>query len=85
MNFLNNGKINHRLSVIHTMKSLLEKFKTLDSFKKRGIIYLSIAVLFLGYEFIFHRPPRMTVLLLWFGLIVIAIFVMTTLKDQKEN
>ena len=67
------------------MKSLIEKFKSFDSYKKRGIIYMSVAILFLGYEFIFHRPPRMTVLLLWFGLIVIAIFVMTTLKDQREH
>ena len=70
---------------MHTMKSLIEKFKSIDSYKKRGIIYISVAVIFLGYEFIFHRPPRITVLLLWFGLIVIAIFVMSTLKDQREN
>lgn len=67
------------------MKSIIEKFKTIDSYKKRGIIYISVAVLFLAYEFLFHHPPRMTVLLMWFGLIVIAVFVMTTLKDPGEK
>ncbi len=67
------------------MKLLFEKFKTYDSYKKRGILYMTIAVFFLVIEFIFHQPPRMTVLLLWFGLIVIAVFVMTTLKDQGER
>ena len=65
-------------------KSLLEKYKAADSYKKRGVIYISIAVIFMSYEFIFHRPPRLTVLLLWFGLVVIAVFVMTTLKDPRR-
>jgi len=65
-------------------KSLLEKFKSIDSYKKRGVIYITIAVIFMAYEFIAHRPPRLTVLLLWFGLIAIAVFVMTILKDPKN-
>ena len=66
------------------LKSLVDKFKRAGSYKKRGIIYMSVAVLFMLYEFIFHHPPRLSVLLLWFGLIVIAIFVMTILKDPEQ-
>lgn len=66
------------------LKSVIEKIKAYDSYKKRGIIYITVAVIFLTVEFVFHRPPRMTVLLLWLGLIVIAVFVMTTLKDPKH-
>lgn len=66
------------------LKSLIEKFKAIDSYKKRGIIYIAVAVIFMVYEFLAHRPPRLTVLLLWFGLVVISIFIMTTLKDQRH-
>lgn len=66
------------------MKSILKRIKEADAYKKRGVIYLAVAVLFMLYEFILHRPPRLTVLLLWFGLIIIAIFVMTTLKDPRK-
>ncbi len=64
--------------------SLIEKFKAIDSYKKRGVLYITIAVIFMTYEFIFQEPPRLPVLLLWFGLIVIAIFIMTTLKDSRH-
>lgn len=65
-------------------RSLIDKFKDADSYKKRGIIYISIAVIFLLYEFVSHQPPRMPVLLLWLGVIMIAVFVMTTLKDPRK-
>ena len=65
-------------------KNILKKYRSADSYKKRGIIYISVAILFMLYEFILHRPPRLTVLLLWFGLVIIAIFVMTTLKDPRQ-
>ncbi|MBN1479862.1 hypothetical protein EH223_18300 [candidate division KSB1 bacterium] len=72
------------MNVYLHLKSLIKKYKKVDSFKKRGIIYISIAVLFMMYEFIFHRPPRLAVLLLWFGVIIIALFIITTLKDPRR-
>jgi hypothetical protein len=66
------------------LKSLMERYKDADSYKKRGIIYISIAVAFMIYEFILHQPPRLLVLLLWLGVIIIAVFVMTTLKDPRK-
>ncbi|MBN1560094.1 hypothetical protein JW998_07570 [candidate division KSB1 bacterium] len=66
------------------LKAAFKKIKEADSYKKRGVLYASVAILFMLYEFIFHRPPRLTVLLLWLGLLIIAVFVMTTLKDPRR-
>lgn len=72
------------MSVMCVLKLVWQKYKNIDSYKKRSVIYITIAVLFMIYEFIFHRPPRVPVLLLWFGVIIIAIFVMSTLRDPRR-
>ncbi|RPH89450.1 MAG: hypothetical protein EHM72_20360 [Calditrichaeota bacterium] len=62
----------------------MQKFKTAHPYKKRGIIYISIAFLFIGYELLMVKPMRSTVLLLWSGVIVISLLVMTQLKDPRH-
>lgn len=69
---------------IFQMKAVLKRIKEADSYKKRGVVYIIVALLFMLYEFILHRPPRLTILLLWFSLIIIAIFIMTTLRDPRR-
>lgn len=66
------------------MQKWLERFKKSDAFKKRGLIYITIAVLFLVYEVIFSKPIRTTVVLLWVGLMFIGFLVMTLLKDPER-
>jgi hypothetical protein len=56
-----------------------------DGYRRRGMIYLAIAVAGIVYELIFVTPPRTVSILLWSGLIVIAIFVMLTLKDSTTD
>ena len=65
--------------------SFLTKFKTAGRFQKRGIIYISIAIIGLLYEIIFHGPIRTTVLFLWFGLIVISIGIIFIIKDEDPS
>lgn len=66
------------------MRQWLNTFLRADAFKKRGIIYISIAALMLLYELIFSRPIRPTVVLLWIGVLLIAFLVMTQLKDPNR-
>ena len=66
------------------LDNFLNKFKQLDRYKKRGTIYISIAALFLAFELLFHSPPRPTVILLWLGVIVIAVSIITSLKDPER-
>jgi hypothetical protein len=66
------------------LKNLLNRYKSAGSFKKRGIIYISIAVLFLLYELIFSRPIRTIVVLLWIGVIFIGVAVLTQFKDHDR-
>lgn len=65
-------------------RTLLEKYKSADSYKKRGIIYISIALIFLLYEIFGMASPRIPVILLWLGVIFIALVIMTTLKDPRQ-
>ena len=66
------------------LEKLVSKFKNLGAYKKRGVIYISVAVLFLGYELIAHNPPRVTVILLWLGVVIIAISVMVSIKEPEN-
>ena len=66
------------------LDTLLTKFRELGAYTKRGIIYISVSVLFLGYEIFFHNPPRPTVAILWLGVIVIAISIIVSLKDPER-
>ena len=66
------------------LDNLQKKIKKLDAYKKRGIIYLGVSALFIGYELLFHHPPRLIVILLWLGVIVIAISIIVTLKEPDH-
>jgi hypothetical protein len=66
------------------LKNLLNQYKAASSFKKRGIIYISIGVLFLSYELFFSKPIRTIVVLLWIGVIFIGVAVLTQLKDHDR-
>ncbi len=66
------------------LEKLIAKIRGADSYKKRGAIYLAVSALFLGYELLFHDPPRRTVVLLWLGVIVIVISVIVSLKDPNR-
>ena len=70
--------------VNHMFDKIIDKIRTVDSYKKRGFVYLTISALLLGYELFFHDPPRRMVILLWLGIIVIAISVMVSLKDSDR-
>lgn len=63
---------------------IIDKIRGTDSYKKRGLVYLTISVFFLGYELLFQHPPRRTVVLLWLGVIVIAVSVIISLKDPER-
>ncbi len=62
--------------------SLLKKFKALDGFVKRGIIYCTIATLGISYELLFVRPIRPTVIILWTGVIGIGVIVILMLRKD---
>lgn len=64
---------------------LKSKFKSIGKFQKRGIIYITIASFGILYEIMFHRPIRTTVMFLWFGLIIIAIGIIFTLKENENK
>lgn len=66
------------------MEKLIQKIKAIDGYKKRGMIYITLAVLMIAYELLFIQPARLIVLLLWFGVIVIGVIVMTTLRENKS-
>lgn len=63
---------------------LWAKFKSAGRFQKRGVIYITIACTGMLYEILFHNPIRMTVLVLWFSLIVISIGIIFTLHDPNR-
>jgi hypothetical protein len=67
------------------MRSLINKFKSAGRIQKRGIIYISIAIIGLLYEFTFHNPIRTAILFLWFGLIIISIGIIFTIKDENPS
>ncbi len=64
-------------------RTLFDKYKAANSYKKRGIIYISISLFFLLYEIFGMAAPRTPVVLLWLGVILIALVIMTTLKDPR--
>ncbi len=66
-----------------SISTLIAKFREADAYRKRGIIYISISLLGMGYELIFVNPFRPTVLILWASVIGIGLIVMTTLKGPK--
>lgn len=59
-------------------------FKSLDGYKKRGLVYITIGVLLISYELIFVRPLRPTVLILWTGVIGIGIIVILYFREPQE-
>ena len=63
---------------------ILEKFKKMDSYRRRGIIYISISLCGILYELLFVSPIRQKVVLLWLGVILIGVVVMLTLKDSEQ-
>ena len=66
------------------LKKLFDQYKTAGPFKKRGIIYISIAALFVLYELLFSRPVRTIVVLLWIGVVFIGVIVLTQFKDKNR-
>ena len=63
------------------MKKLL---RSLDGYKKRGLVYIAIGVLLISYELIFVRPLRPTVLILWTGVIGIGFIVILYFREPQE-
>ena len=71
------------MSVFIMLKKIITRYKDAHTYLKRGIIYIIISASFILYEL--TRPtPRTTVILLWGGVIVLAIIIMTTLKDPRH-
>ncbi len=66
------------------LDNIVKKYKSLGSFQKRGAVYIAVSALFLSYELFFHDPPRLVVVLLWLGVIVIAVSVIFSLKDSER-
>jgi len=64
-------------------KNVIDRYKKAHAYKKRGVIYIIVASAFLIYE-LTRSSPRLIVLLLWGGVIALAIVVMTTLKDPRQ-
>ena len=62
----------------------LKQFKALSAFKKRGIIYGLVGVIGFCAEWLLNSPPRKSVLLLWSGLIVIAVLVFFILREPNN-
>lgn len=65
------------------MINLWKKFKAADAFRKRGIIYCSIAIAGILYEVIFVTPVRSIVLILWAGIFGVGLMVIFSLKEIK--
>ncbi len=63
---------------------MIKFFKSLDGYKKRGILYIAIGVLLISYELIFVRPLRPTVLILWTGVIGIGSIVLLYFREPNE-
>ena len=57
----------------------------MDGFRKRGIIYFTIAALGIFYEVFFSNRVRVEVVLLWLGVAGIGVIVMLTLKDEHKK
>ena len=53
-----------------------------DGYKKRGLIYIALALAGIGYEVAFVQLVRPIVLILWLAVIGIGIAVMLTLRDS---
>ena len=56
-----------------------------DGYKKRAAIYIALASAGIVYELFFRQPSRTIVLLLWGGVIMIGLFIWTTLKDTRSE
>jgi hypothetical protein len=63
---------------------MIKFFKSLDGYKKRGIVYMTIGILLIAYELFFVRPLRPTVLILWVGVIGIGAIVILYFCESKE-
>jgi hypothetical protein len=63
------------------MSSLLKG----DGYRRRGVIYIGIALAGIAYEVFFVSPLRPVSILLWSALIGISIFIMLTLKDSSTD
>ena len=66
------------------MINLCNRFKSLNSLQKRGIIYMSIALLMIAGELILCSAPRTIVLLLWGGVLGIGILVFTGFRSSQK-
>ena len=77
------GKITSSYGVLGLIKKYKERYKNAPAYKKRGIIYIVISLSFLLYE-LSRSSPRQTVIFLWAGVILLAIIIMTTLKDPHR-
>ena len=64
--------------------SMFKKINLSDGFRKRGLFYIAIAIIGIGYELFVAHPIRPIVLLLWLAVIGIGITVILTLKDEKR-
>ena len=61
-----------------------EKMSKMNAFTKRGVIYISISLAGLLYEFIFMRPLRPVSILLWLGVAGLAVLVIVSFRDTHE-
>ncbi|MDZ7721609.1 MAG: hypothetical protein U5R06_01980 [candidate division KSB1 bacterium] len=66
------------------MINLWNRFKSLNSLQKRGIIYISIALLMMAGELILCSAPRTLVLMLWGGVLGIGILVFTGFRSRRK-
>lgn len=65
-------------------QSLREKFQSADGYQKRAYLYLVISFIGLSYEFLFVRPMRTIVILLWLGVFGIGLIVKFLLREPER-
>ena len=65
--------------------NLLKKIPIKNGYRIRGIIYIAISLIGLGYELLFIRPFRMLPIFLWIGVLGIGLVIFTSFKDNTKG
>ncbi len=69
---------------VMSWQSLKEKYQCTDGYQKRAYLYLVISFIGLSYEFLFIRPMRTIVILLWLGVFGIGLIVKFMLQEPER-
>ncbi len=61
-----------------------DRFKQLGAYQKRGLIYALVGVIGIGIELLSQPSPRLLVIMLWVGLIGIAVLVYFLIQEPDK-